>query len=332
MVKGKSADWAEEGQDGTVDTICVCKNRRQKGVYWPARICDADEVSARLKAIPEEARAEHFKTHVLLEFLCGNGHFFTDWVLPSSIKPFQEVVIGTTSYNSRVDYQAAQNWALQLLNLMEADDDKNNEQPAAGSSQYHRYNQKAFRFFSDQLECPWVCPGCSENTTSCSCEKGFAKYLQKTLTSEENRHARMACGNSLDCVFCCPPGRLVFIAEWANQGGWPFPEGGHIKGSKLLPKQAKKTALRPSRCGTCAGCTAPDCGLCHACLDMLCFRGPGIKHQVCVKKTCERLEARVPDQDMYGSRGMEVDEGGINLSETVKGAAGAGEDEEEPQQ
>lgn len=40
------------------------------------------------------------------------------------------------------------------------------------------------------------------------------------------------------------------------------------------------------RCGSCTGCTTPDCGVCRNCVDNPKFGGPGAKKKACIHRPC----------------------------------------------
>ncbi|XP_019860626.1 PREDICTED: lysine-specific demethylase 2A-like [Amphimedon queenslandica] len=76
--------------------------------------------------------------------------------------------------------------------------------------------------------------------------------------------------------------------------------------SSILEDNHKKAIVSPSsttkehvkkkrrrRCQKCAGCTAPDCGKCAFCLDMVKFGGQGIRRQCCKERNCLELSGNV---------------------------------------
>ena len=43
---------------------------------------------------------------------------------------------------------------------------------------------------------------------------------------------------------------------------------------------------RKSRCGSCSGCVAKECGTCNFCKDMKKFGGPGRLKKACIQRKC----------------------------------------------
>ncbi|KAG8470330.1 hypothetical protein KFE25_008751 [Diacronema lutheri] len=58
----------------------------------------------------------------------------------------------------------------------------------------------------------------------------------------------------------------------------------------LPPPQASASKAssrrRFVRCGSCTGCTTPDCGVCRNCIDNPKFGGPGAKKKACIHRPC----------------------------------------------
>ena len=88
--------------------------------------------------------------------------------------------------------------------------------------------------------------------------------------------------------------------------------------SCLFGNQMKKMgrpAARRVRCGTCAGCTLPDCGACSACKDKA---GAGRAKQACKQRACDAIGAAV-----VGEGGSDDDDGGDDEEGAAAAAAAA---------
>jgi len=52
------------------------------------------------------------------------------------------------------------------------------------------------------------------------------------------------------------------------------------------PSHKVASRRRFVRCGSCSGCTTPDCGVCRNCVDNPKFGGPGAKKKACIHRPC----------------------------------------------
>jgi hypothetical protein len=82
-----------------------------------------------------------------------------------------------------------------------------------------------------------------------------------------------------------------WCSAWNECAEWRRIEGQPVFARSRVGKRAR-------RCGACAGCISPDCGVCGACLDKPKFGGPGTAKQACVKRRC--LNPSVPAEASAG--------------------------------
>ncbi|CAM9867317.1 unnamed protein product, partial [Ectocarpus sp. 8 AP-2014] len=130
-------------------------------------------------------------------------------------------------------------------------------------SRCHPLNRTAHSFFTDELECPWRCKGCSQYTRSCNCSKGIAEYIRRQGERATTRFESFACRNS-HCIYCKPPGLPLYMAEWAVssarfklKGGQPPPTLGRIQ-KQAVPPRWEREAIPDGRASAASGVSARD--------------------------------------------------------------------------
>jgi hypothetical protein len=74
-----------------------------------------------------------------------------------------------------------------------------------------------------------------------------------------------------------PMSDMNIIANYATDSTPPAP---HPVATKAASRR------RFVRCGSCTGCTTPDCGVCRNCIDNPKFGGPGAKKKACIHRPC----------------------------------------------